>query len=77
MDSEFAGFTVRQGLLNKINIDEEKTYLIWTVNSSTRYINLINNKKYRSRMYIITDHPDYICALGEARRVREWKYDNT
>ena len=71
MDDEFAGFTVKQSVLDKININPDKTYLIWTVNSSTRYLNLINNKKYRGNMYIITDHPDYICALGEAKRLRK------
>ena len=71
MDDCFDGYTIRQGLLSEVKtIKNDKTYLIWTVNSSARYINLINNKKYNSNMYIITDHPDYICALGEAKKLR-------
>ena len=71
MDEEFYGYTVKQSILPKIIIDSEKKYFIWTVNSSARYLNLINNKKYRGNMYIITDHPDYICALGEAKRLKQ------
>ena len=70
-NNNFFGYTVRYGLLEKIKIENDKLYLIYTVNSSLKYYNLLKNKNYCNDMYIITDHPDYICALGESKKLRK------
>ena len=70
----FTGYTVRSGLLKNIKIDSEKMYFLYTVNSSKKYFGLLNNPKYRDNMYIITDNPDYICALGEAKKLARGKH---
>jgi glycerophosphoryl diester phosphodiesterase len=68
MDDDFTGFTVKKDMLSKIEIDKDKMYLIYTVNSSKSYLKLISNKKYKENMYIITDNPDYICALSDEKK---------
>ena len=70
-NNKFKGYTIRYGLLNKINIEKDKIYLIYTINSNLKYYNLLKNKNYRNNMYIITDHPDYICALSENKILRK------
>ena len=67
----FAGYTVKYSLLNYINIKPDKLYMIYTINSNQKYLNLLDSKKYKSSMYIITDNPDYICALGENKKLRK------
>ncbi len=70
MNSQFAGYTVRSNLLSKVQIDQDKMYLIYTINSSKKYVKLLSNKKYNEDMYIITDNPDYICALSDQKKKR-------
>ena len=69
-NTKFVGYTIKYSLLNKIKIEDNKLYLIYTINSNLKYYNLINNKNYRNNMYIITDNPDYICALNENKMLR-------
>ena len=68
MNDDFTGFTVRNNMLSKIRIDQDKMYLIYTINSSKKYLKLLGNRKYNENMYIITDNPDYICALSEQKK---------
>lgn len=70
-NNQFTGYTVKYNLLNRINIDNDKLYLIYTINSNLKYNNLLNNKNYRDNMYIITDNPDYICALSDNKLLRK------
>ena len=46
-------------------------YFIYTINSSKTYLDLINQKNYQSNFYIITDNPDYICALNDSKKLRK------
>ncbi|MBQ8891419.1 MAG: hypothetical protein IJ068_00970 [Bacilli bacterium] len=70
-NNEFRGYTVKYSLLNKIKIEQDKIYLIYTINSNQKYLNLINNNNYNNDMYIITDNPDYICALSDSKKLRK------
>ena len=70
-NDNFIGYTVKYSLLDKMNIENDKMYLVYTINSSLKYNNLINNKKYRDNMYIITDNPDYICSLSDNKVLRK------
>ena len=70
-NDNFIGYTVKYSLLNKINIETGKLYLIYTINSNLKYYNLLKNKNYKDNMYIITDNPDYICALNENKMLRK------
>ena len=76
-NDSFAGYTVRSGLLSKIKIDPEKMYFLYTVNSSKKFFGLLNNPNYRDNMYIITDNPDYLCALGESKKLARGKRGNS
>ena len=67
----FSGYTIKYSLLDKIRVKNNKLYLIYTINSNQKYLNLIGNKNYNSDMYIITDNPDYICALSENKKLRK------
>ena len=67
-NNNFYGYTIKYSLLDNIEIEDDKLYLIYTINSSKKYLNLLNNKNYKSNMYIITDHPDYICSLSEDKK---------
>jgi len=65
------GYTVRYELLNRIKIDSTKAYFIYTINSSDRYLKILGNENYRNNMYIISDNPDYICSLGNTKKIRK------
>lgn len=67
MNIDITGFTIKYSLFNKIKFDEDKMYFVYTINSSEKYFNLINNKNYNNNMYIITDNPDYICGLEKTK----------
>ena len=67
-NNNFYGYTIKYSLLDNIEIEDDKLYLIYTINSSKKYLNFLNNKNYKSNMYIITDHPDYICSLSEDKK---------
>ena len=67
MNIDITGFTIKYSLFNKIKLDEDKMYFVYTINSSEKYFNLINNKNYNNNMYIITDNPDYICGLEKTK----------
>lgn len=68
LNSIFYGYTIRYGLFNKISIDNDKMYLVYTINSKNRYNKLLENKNYKDNIYIITDNPDYICSLNKIKR---------
>ena len=65
------GYTVRLGLFKEMKMEENKMYLVYTINSVSKYLNLLKNKNYNNNIYIITDHPDYICALGDIKKLRK------
>lgn len=67
MNIDITGFTIKYSLFNKIKLDEEKMYFVYTINSSEKYFNLINSKNYNNNIYIITDNPDYICGLEKTK----------
>ena len=69
-NNNFYGYTVKYSLFDDIIVDNNKIYLIYTINSLNKYLNLINNDNYRDNMYIITDNPDYICSL-ENKKLRK------
>ena len=71
INNNFTGYTVKYSLLNYLEIDPEKMYFIYTINSSKTYLDLINQKNYQSNFYIITDNPDYICALNDSKKLRK------
>ena len=71
MTVDFDGFTIRSRLLSKVKIIDNKTYLVYTINSSRKYLRLLENKKYNEDMYIITDNPDYICAISESKQLKK------
>lgn len=70
-NNNFYGYTVKYSLLNKLKINKDKLYFIYTINSKQKYLNLINNKNYSENMYVITDNPDYICAISEEKKLRK------
>ena len=70
-NNNFTGYTIKYSLLNKMNIEDDKIYFIYTINNNLKYNNLLNNINYRDNMYIITDNPDYICALSENKILRK------
>ena len=70
-NNNFIGYTVKYSMLDKLKIEKDKIYFIYTINSNLKYYNLLNNKNYRNNMYIITDNPDYICALSENKILRK------
>ena len=70
-DIGFWGYTIKYSLLDDIEINSNKMYLVYTFNTNKKYFNLLNNKNYQSNMYIITDNPDYICALGNDKKLRK------
>ena len=70
-NNNFKGYTIKYSLLNKTKIEENKLYFIYTINSNKKYYDLLNNKNYKNKMYIITDQPDYICALSENKILRK------
>lgn len=67
MNIDITGFTIKYSLFNKIKLDENKMYFVYTINSSEKYFNLINSKNYNNNIYIITDNPDYICSLEKTK----------
>lgn len=67
MNIDITGFTIKYSLFNKIKLDENKMYFVYTINSSEKYFNLINSKNYNNNIYIITDNPDYICGLEKTK----------
>ena len=67
----FKGYTIKYSLLNKIKLEDGKLYLVYTLNSNQKYFNLVNSNNYREDMYIITDNPDYICALSYYKKLRK------
>lgn len=67
MNIDITGFTIKYSLFNKIKLDEDKMYFVYTINSSEKYFNLINSKNYNNNIYIITDNPDYICGLEKTK----------
>lgn len=70
MDDGFDGYTVKQSLLSRVAIKQDKKYLIWTINTSDLYLQLLHNSNYNDSMYIVTDHPDYMCALGSVKKLK-------
>lgn len=67
----FDGYTINHDILNQINIYEDKEYFVYTINSSKDFFELINSNNYRDDMYIITDHPDYICSLSYSKKIKK------
>ena len=70
-NSNFYGYTVKYSMLDKMKIDNSKIYLVYTINSNQKYTNLLNSRNYNNDMYVITDNPDYICALGSNKKLRK------
>ena len=68
LNSSFYGYTVRYGLFKKINLEDNKMYLVYTINSKNKYNKLLENNNYKDNIYIITDNPDYICSLNKIKR---------
>lgn len=68
-NNEFYGYTVKFSLLDKIKVKPNKLYLVYTINSNQKYLNLLDNKNYNNNMYVITDNPDYICAISENKKL--------
>ena len=71
MNNNFSGYAVKYNLLDKIEILPDKLYLVYTINSNKKYLNLLNYDYYQENMYIVTDNPDYICALSENKKLRK------
>ena len=67
MDIDIEGFTIKYNLFNKINNKCDKIYFVYTINSSEKFNDLINNINYKQNVYIITDNPDYICGLEKVK----------
>ena len=65
------GYTVKYSLLEKLKINPDKVYLVYTINSNQKYFNLLESINYRENMYIVTDNPDYICSLSESKKLRK------
>ena len=63
MNIDIDGFTIKYSLFDEIKLKENKLYLVYTINSKEKYLDLINSKNYHDNIYIITDNPDYICGL--------------
>ena len=70
-NNNFYGYTVKFNMLDKLEIDVNKMYLVYTINSNQKYLNLLDSKNYNNDMYVITDNPDYICALGTKKKIRK------
>ena len=67
----FDGYTVNYNILDKIDISSDKLYFIYTINSSKDFTSLINLNNYRDDMFIISDHPDYICSLSYNKKIKK------
>lgn len=70
-NNNFYGYVIKYNLLNYVRIEDDKLYFIYTINSSSMYLNLLKNNNYRDNMYIITNNPDYICSLYENKKLRK------
>lgn len=63
MNIDISGFTVKYTVFDKIKLNDDKLYFVYTINSREKFLDLINSINYNNNIYIITDNPDYICGL--------------
>lgn len=71
IDDDFFGYAIKYNLLDKVEILSDKLYLVYTINSNKNYSNLLKYDSYNKNMYIVTDNPDYICAISENKKLRK------
>ena len=71
VNDNFYGYTIKYSLLDNVNILDDKMYLVYTINSGDKYLKLKENINYHDNMYIVTNNPDYICAISEDKKLRK------